>query len=304
MGLQTRPSVSIIIPAYESHQTIAGCLEALRVQTWQDFEIVVVDSSAHDDTQEIIAARFPEVRYIRQRHPLLPFAARQLAIQSARGEIIVSTDPDVYPARDWLERLVRCHNYTGYAIAGSVTCYGARALDWGAHFCKYHESLPYRAAGPVRSAASANLLFTREMYEAVSPISANLFSSDYLFTLALVTQGYTIWFEPCALVSHHHLVTWRNLIAERYRRGKDFGEARVREMSWSKRRLMVWLGVSILPIRLAHLLIKTGRTAQRGGVVQRYLWTQPAVALGFASWLAGESAAYAKALVSIHSSRD
>ena len=208
---------------------------------------------------------------IRHPRPLLPFAARKLAIQAARGEIIVSTDPDVYPARDWLERLIACHRQTGFAIAGSVTCYGERAFDWGVHFCKYHESLPYRRAGPVGAAASANLLFTREMYEAVAPFRTDVFSSDYVFTSALVERGYTLWFEPCARVSHHHIVTWRNYVVERYRRGKDFGETRAVKLRWSKRRLFMWLVISILPIRLARLLTQTAFTARRGGVLRRYL---------------------------------
>ena len=39
-----RPAVSVIIPAYNSHDTLAGCLEALSRQTFQDFETLVVDS--------------------------------------------------------------------------------------------------------------------------------------------------------------------------------------------------------------------------------------------------------------------
>lgn len=289
------PAVSVIIPAYESHDTIAGCLEALRLQTWQDFEVLIVDSSTSDRTQEVMA-NFPEARYIRYPRQLLPFEARHLAIQSAVAKIIVSTDPDVYPARDWLERLVRRHKGSGSAIAGSVACYGERPFDWGVHFCKYHEGLPYRPAGPVGSAASANLLFTREMYEAVGTEKVSAFCSDYLFTTELVAHGYTLWFEPAACVSHHHIVSRRNYIVERYRRGKDFGLTRVREGHWSKRRLLTWFAISILPIRLARLLLGTGLTAQRGGVLERYLRTQPAVALGFTAWLAGEAMAYADAL--------
>jgi GT2 family glycosyltransferase len=288
-------TVSIIIPTYESHETIAGCLEALRAQTWQDFEVMIVDSSASSRTQEIIAV-YPEVRYIRFPRQLHPFAARQSGIQSARGGIFVSIDPDVYPAPDWLERLVECHRRTSFAVAGSVTCYGERAREWGMHFCKYHASLPYAPAGPIGSAASANLLFTREMYEAVGSVRADLFCSDYLFTLALVAHGYTLWFQPYARVSHHHVVTLRKYIGERYTRGKDFGRMRVREMHWSKRRLFVWLVVSVLPIRLARLLLRTGLTARRGAL-KRYVSVLPIVALGFTAWLAGEASAYADALV-------
>jgi len=289
------PGVSLIIPVYESHDTLAGCLDALRRQTWQDFEVIIVDSSPSRRAQDILA-KFPEVRVIRSERRLLPFAARKLGIRSARGKILVSTDPDLDFPADWLERLVRCHQRTGFAVAGSVACFGERLFDWGVHFCKYHDSLPYKPAGPVESAASANLLLTREMYEAVGGVPDDAFCSDYLFTLALVARGFTLWFEPSACVCHHHMVSWGNYIAERFARGQDFGRTRARMRRWSKPRLMFWLLISVFPIRLARLLARTARSAQRGRVLDVYLLALPVVALGFGAWLAGEAAAYAKEL--------
>jgi len=290
------PAVSIIIPVYESHDTIVGCLNALRGQSLQDFEIIVVDSSASCCTQKIMPS-FPEARYVRYGRRLLPHAARNLGIQSAGGEIIVSTDPDVYPAPDWLERLVECHRRTGYAVAGSVTCFGKSWADWGIHFCKYHGFLPYRPAGPVGSAPSANLLFTKEMYEAAGRFKDGWFCADYFFTSALVAHGYSLLFEPRACVSHHHNSDWRKYVVERYTRGKDFGQMRAMESGWLMLRRLLWLAISVLPVRLACLLTRTARTAQRGDVLRLYLLTLPAVALGFAAWLAGEAAAYAESLL-------
>ncbi|MCW5851723.1 MAG: glycosyltransferase [Anaerolineae bacterium] len=290
-------SVSIIIPAYESHPTLSRCLQALRGQSWQDFEIVLVDSSVHDHTQAILAD-FPEVRYHRHSGRLLPFAARNLAIQFAQGEILVSLDPDVYAATDWLARLLACHQQQGAAVAGGVTCYRQGLLDWGAHFCKYHGGLPYHTPGPVGSAASANLLFTREMYTTVGHFRDDLYCSDYLFTRALVNRGYTIWFEPAALVSHDHPVTWRTYLQERYSRGQEFGVVRAQLEHWSAAQALLWTILSVLPIRLARLLLKTGRTAHKGKAVGRYLQALPVTALGFEAWLLGEASAYGQAIIS------
>ena len=141
-----------------------------------------------------------------------------------------------------------------------------------------------------------NLLFTREMYQAARPDQFDAFSSDYIFTMELVAHGYSLWFEPDACVSHHHIVSERNYVAERFRRGKDFGWTRLQVGHWSSARLIVWLLISILPMRLARLLMQTGRIAQHGGALPRYLSTLPTVALGFSAWLAGEASVYAHAL--------
>jgi glycosyltransferase involved in cell wall biosynthesis len=287
--------VSIVIPTYESQATVARCLSALRNQTFRDFEVIVVDSSPGRRTRDVLAG-FPEARQVCSRRRLLPFAARELGFRSARGEILVSTDPDVYPAPDWLERLVALHRRTGSAVAGSVACFGRRFFDWGVHFCKYHASLPGRPAARVDSAASANLLLTRKMYKTVGPVPDDSFSSDFVFTQALVARGFGLWFEPGARVSHHHLVGWREYIVERFVRGKDFGRSRAVRGRWSKARLGLWLLISVLPLRLTRLLLRTGRTAQKGGVTGLYLRTLPVVAAGFAAWLAGEAAAYLREL--------
>jgi GT2 family glycosyltransferase len=287
--------VSVVIPTYASHRTVARCLMALREQTFRDFEIIVVDSGADRRTREAVAA-FPEVRLLRSPRRLLPFAARELGFRAARGKILVSTDPDVYPSADWLERLVGIHRRSDSAVAGSVACFGRRSFDWGVHFCKYHASLPSKPAGPVGSAASANLLLTRRMYEAVGPVPADSFSSDFVFTEALVARGFSLRFEPRASVSHQHLVGWGEYIAERFSRGRDFGRSRAQRGRWSKPHLALWLLVSVFPLRLARLLLGTGWTAHRGRVLDIYLRTLPVVGLGFGAWLAGESAAYVKAL--------
>ena len=289
------PAVSIIIPSYESHDTLADCLDGLRRQTFRDFEVIVVDSSA-DGRGRAILARYPEVRLIRSEHRLLPFAARTLGFRSAKGDVLVSTDPDLLFPPDWLERLVNRHREAGFAVTGGVTCFGARLFEWGVHFCKYHESLPSKPAGPAALAASANMLLTREMLEAVDDVPVDAYCSDYLFTRTLVGCGFTLWFEPDAWVNHHHITSWKEYVAERFIRGVDFGRMRAEREKWSRWRILLWLLISIFPVRLVRLLAGTARSARRGHVLGKYLSALPVVAVGFSAWLAGEARAYAAGL--------
>ncbi len=289
------PAVSIIIPAYESHRTLAACLEALARQTWTDFEVIVVDSSPTDRVSGMIRA-FPGVKLIRSERCLLPFAARNLGIRASRAPLLVSTDPDVYPEPEWLERLIESHRRTGAAVAGSVGCFRCRPFDLGMHLCKYHESLPSMPGGPRKWAASANLLLTRAMYDAVDKPRDDLFCSDYLFTRALVAQGHGLWFEPAAHVSHDHPLTWRAYLADRYRRGRDFGGMRADAEGWPRSRLRLWLLISIVPVRLARLLARTAYDARRGNGLAAFALALPVAGLGFAAWLTGESAGFLQAL--------
>ena len=47
------PGVSIIIPAYRSAGTIAETVASVRAQTFNDYEIIVVDDASPDDTADV-----------------------------------------------------------------------------------------------------------------------------------------------------------------------------------------------------------------------------------------------------------
>ena len=78
------PSVSILVPCYDSRDTIGACLESLMQQD-PDIgrEIIVVDSSP-DDMTAWISRSFPQVILIRSKERLLPGVARNAGRPSAR----------------------------------------------------------------------------------------------------------------------------------------------------------------------------------------------------------------------------
>lgn len=49
----TVPKVSIIIPVYNAESTIGRCLESIRGQTFQDFEVFLIDDGSSDNSFSI-----------------------------------------------------------------------------------------------------------------------------------------------------------------------------------------------------------------------------------------------------------
>lgn len=90
------PTVSVVVPAYNAEEVIARTLLSLRVQTYGDFEILVVDDGSRDRTPEIVrtlAQEDPRIRLLQQPNAGVA-AARNLGIQEARGEFIAPVDAD------------------------------------------------------------------------------------------------------------------------------------------------------------------------------------------------------------------
>ena len=88
----TSSLVSIITPCYKQAHFLGEAIESLLAQTYQDFEIVVIDDGSPDNVAEV-AARYPKVRYVRKQNGGLP-EARNTGLRESRGDYIVLLDSD------------------------------------------------------------------------------------------------------------------------------------------------------------------------------------------------------------------
>ncbi len=96
------PSVTVIIPTYNSARFLPESLECVLNQTFRDFEILVVDDGSTDNTEQAIAPYLGQIRYIKKENGG-PAAARNLGISEARGEFIAFLDADDLWMPDKLE---------------------------------------------------------------------------------------------------------------------------------------------------------------------------------------------------------
>ena len=94
---------SVIIPVYNKANTIKRALDSVLVQSFRNFEVIVVDDGSTDRLDEILAA-YRAPRVIRQENAGVS-AARNAGIAAARGEYICFLDADDLYMRDHLATL-------------------------------------------------------------------------------------------------------------------------------------------------------------------------------------------------------
>ncbi len=288
------PMFSVIMPTYESHVTLGGTLEALRSQTFRDFEVIVVDSGPTGGVAEVVA-RFPEVRFHRSPVRLLPHAARNRGAALARGAWLVFTDPDVYAHPAWLERLAAA-SAKNEVVVGAVACYGDKWVDRGVHFGKYHSWLPGGASHATYAVQSANLLCSRRVWHAIGGLPEDSFTGDATLGWWLERRGEPALFAADAVVHHHHLTSARGFFAERLLRGNEIAERRATFARFGAAALALRIALTVTGVRAVRIAAIRLARALRASWMLQALWTLPVWLPGELAWEAGEARGYLRML--------
>ena len=90
------PRFSIIIPAYNVEAYISACLNSIHNQSFQDYEIILVNDGSTDGTEELCvkaSKEFEKIKYFRKKNGGLS-NTRNFGINQAEGEYIYFLDAD------------------------------------------------------------------------------------------------------------------------------------------------------------------------------------------------------------------
>ena len=103
------PTISIIIPAYNTGLAVRRMINAVKKQTFEDFEAIIIDDGSDDDTVDIINEHISDddrFRLITIPHEGV-HAARNAGLDQARGEYVCFFDSDDYVPANSLFNLHR-----------------------------------------------------------------------------------------------------------------------------------------------------------------------------------------------------
>lgn len=101
------PKVSVIIPAYNCETFISDTIESVRRQTFNDWELIIVDDGSTDSTKtkvEFFQKKDPRIKYYFQKNSGAPARPKNKALDLAAGEYIAFLDHDDEWMPDKLEK--------------------------------------------------------------------------------------------------------------------------------------------------------------------------------------------------------
>lgn len=124
-GTQSKENVSVIIPTYNRAHLIERSIRSVLNQTYENFELLVIDDGSTDNTQEVVEAiRDDRIRYIRCEENGGAAKARNRGIAEAKYDYIAFQDSDDEWHTDKLERQMKVLTEA--------------SEDVGLVYCEYH----------------------------------------------------------------------------------------------------------------------------------------------------------------------
>lgn len=136
--------VSIIMPTYNCGPYIADSIRSVQAQTYENWELFVVDDCSTDNTRSEVEAflKDPRIHYFCLPKNGGPAAARNEALRQARGEYIAFLDSDDV----WLPEKLMCQLVFMRENDYFFTCTGYRKMDENGHLSDTM-ILPHKSVG-------------------------------------------------------------------------------------------------------------------------------------------------------------
>jgi hypothetical protein len=222
---RTMTRASIVIPTWNGAALLNDALLSLRRQTWQDFEIIVVDNGSTDGTAALLAAQHPEVRLIELGRNRGFAAAVNAGIGAARGDLVVLMNNDVEAAPGWIAALIDAmdaHPAAGSCASRMLSHADPSRIDSaGDMLGLFATSIGHgELDGPafdvpvfVLSACAGAAAYRRTLLEETGGFDERFFAylEDIDLGIRFQLAGWDCLYVPDAVVYHHGSATARRM---------------------------------------------------------------------------------------------
>ena len=202
---------SVVIACPGRSWMLDECLEALRGQTYRNFEVIVLPDG---DAYLGAAADGLDVKVI-PTGKVRPAEKRNIGIDAAGGGIVAFIDDDAYPDDRWLEYAMRYFGESsigalggpGVSPAGDSFMARAGGRVYSSRLVSGSYRYRYEAGGVCREVddyPSCNLFVRRNVLREIGGYRTDFWpGEDTLLCKDIIDAGYRIVYDPWVVVSHH-----------------------------------------------------------------------------------------------------
>lgn len=216
------PKVSLIICTYNAKDDLQQCLSSLEAQTYENFEIIIVNDASTDHTADFLDqyrdSSSLQINVVTNGTNLGVAGSRNVGIRQARGEVIAFTDADCTSDPAWLSELLKGFDQPNVAAVGGKIVDHSTDNIWELTNKGHNYVAP--EAGYVTYIQGCNMSFSQSILNRYMFNDELKYGYEEKLLCDLLTRdGYKISYNPNALVYHKHRNTLKALVRQKYLRG-------------------------------------------------------------------------------------
>jgi N-acetylglucosaminyl-diphospho-decaprenol L-rhamnosyltransferase len=213
-----RPTLSVLIVAFESRDDLTKTLPALLSELGEDDELIVVENKPGDGSVEVVRELAAQARIVRPGRNTGFAGGADAGAEFAHGDLLVLLNPDAVPQPGWGEAIRRPWlEERGWAAWQALVADGAgetinsagnpvhfTGIVWaGAHGRPVGEAPP---PGEVPAASGACLAIPLSEWRRVGgfPSEFFMYHEDVDLSVRLRMAGGVVGIEPTAVVAHDY----------------------------------------------------------------------------------------------------
>ncbi len=215
------PEVSVIIPNWNGKHLLKKCLDSLKLQTFKDFEVLIIDNGSKDGSQKFIKKKYPKVNLIELKNNIGFSGAINLGVKICTGNYMFLLNNDTKVDKNCIKNLVTSvkKKKAGLIAAKILQMDHPKLIDSAGDyidavghannigFGDYANN--YNNSGFVFLVCGGGCLIKREVFETIGFLDHDYFAymEDVDFSLRAQFAGFKIFYEPSAIIYHKHKAT-------------------------------------------------------------------------------------------------
>jgi len=197
-----QPRVSAVIPNWNRKDDLREAICAIKNQTYEVMEIIVMDNNSDDGAVEMLKDEFPEVVLIQSPHNYF-IPSINMGAKTARGDIILHQDNDGVLAPDAVERMVRVfESDPRIAVVHSKNLYydSGEVFDPMRWFKRQEHASERIFDVPTFHGNGA--MIRKDVLEEVGYFDPEIHLFERSLTAKVLDRGYRVVYHPAATIRH------------------------------------------------------------------------------------------------------
>jgi len=232
----TTPFASVIIPNYNGAHLLPPLLEALRHQSFQDFEVIIADDASTDSSITLMEQEYADIdlnmRLLVNRQNLGFAANCNRAAEASYGRVLVFLNSDTEPESEWLAELVRqlCANPQAAMVTSKMLLFDQRDTLHTAGDLMGKDGIPrnrgvwqkdvgqFDQDEPVFSGCGGGTAYRKDVWQALGGFDEDfwMYLEDVDFAFRAQLMGKQAIFASNARIYHHLSATGGDILASYY----------------------------------------------------------------------------------------